>query len=123
MKASELRIGNWVYGEGGWKPSGPQRVESISSKGINAWSDMGASGYIENVEPIPLDATILEKAGFRRLQSGLHFNGSFYWDGQRLTIGYDSDFQLLPFEAPCQFLHQLQNLYFALTGQELDISL
>jgi hypothetical protein len=26
-------------------------------------------------------------------------------------------------ELPCEYLHQLQNLYFALTGEELEINL
>src|SRR5690349_3438913 len=78
IKASELRIGNWVIAPKTTFfiedskvpfheiPSQYKKVESVSDEGINIW--MFATGEPEftfdQIQPIPLTPEILEKCGF-----------------------------------------------------------
>ena len=83
----------------------------------------------EGVEPIPLTPEILEKAGFEEFpdSSGLYgyeafTKGNCYVEisptrGIGVSIGSMETAQSI------KYLHQLQNLYFALTGEELNIKL
>lgn len=79
---------------------------------------------IKHISPIPLTPEILEKAGFKA-------KGSGFWNLEKdfcsLEV-YINDKSITTFSynwevAECQNLHQLQNLYFALTGEELNIEL
>lgn len=74
-------------------------------------------------DPIPLTAEILEKAGFEPLDYGSR--DTSYYIPER-----DNDFFLRYYVLEdvvrhegkeIKYLHQLQNLYFALTGEELKI--
>jgi len=112
IKSNELRIGNLVE----------QKVNSdsgtyciITAIGLLTESDIDA-------EPIPLTPEILEKAGF-----DIDIDGYFvikkclYWLDEgviQISLGHAP-----LFNCPCKFVHQLQNLYFALTGEELPIEL
>lgn len=138
MKANELRIGNWVNDVkgGGYNVPGFQRVRKIDEKGVNHWQDMGASGYakFEDIEPIPLTPEILVKAGFKRWHDGTHRkqideyivfhveeDGCYgFWSDSKEN---EADFTLRSQDNHIEYLHQLQNLFFALTGQELEIEL
>lgn len=120
MKATEIRVGNWV------------KEESLGYKqwGLKDFDNYHGEHYPENwisdkIEPIPLTSEILEKAGFAAYKFG-------YWmdrkdiDGFRYDLN-DKEFCIVEaidrFCAPCEHLHQLQNIYFALTGNELQINL
>lgn len=126
MKPSELRIGNKVYYE---NPHG-DRVETDFS--VNCFD------YISNISPIPLTEEWLVKFGFDAHE---HENGNTYTlqinysagfkdfislvnkGGNKnplflgsLTTNYQKHFVL---SNQVIHVHQLQNLYFALTGEEL----
>lgn len=126
MKATELRIGNYVISYGSIII-----VESIGSKGINATaSDDGKpygmhSAIIEwdEYEHIPLTEEWLLKFGF------VDHNGSFYKipvGGSELFINpgngvvwIERNDNVFNNPALVPYVHQLQNLYFALTSEEL----
>ena len=90
----------------------------------------------DEVEPIPLTPKILEKCGFEPMTGNedepatgwrAHYSASYMesgkdyfciWDDQ--PCGYLMDNYS---SAPLKYLHQLQNLFFALTGEELPIHL
>jgi hypothetical protein len=123
MKSTELRIGNWVNGEfanGELKPFQIFRIDGNDD--------------CYGLEPIPLTPELLEKCGFVRSQdedenSLTLVNGrkTFKW-----VEGNDDDYFLI-YQTDCgldyntafelEHLHQLQNLYYALTGEELEINL
>lgn len=123
IPANELRLGNWVT----WKGTPAQVVPQ----------DFGDHTF-HVIEPIPLTPEILEAAGFKEY-SGKHFDGwahygeykgnSPFEDGFVATLVIDdrnrprTEIQELIIGRQLQYLHQLQNLYFALTGQELEIKL
>lgn len=107
MEANELRIGNIFEG---------LIIESITKTGVNFYA--GYEGYIEtefeDLKPIPLTEGWLLDLGLRgrRLwvfeifgdnERGFHISSE---GGEWIFIKY---------------VHQLQNLYFALTGEELEV--
>lgn len=119
LKASELRIGNWLQYTNNHSPTQYFQVESIWGTAVNIVSDIRYSNF-GNAEPVPLTPDILEKAGFdvsdgyyRKKIRGLHL---FILPGKDCHI----DGENIVF---IEHLHQLQNLYFALTGEELQITL
>lgn len=129
IKANELRIGNKVTDE--WYESFKTiiTVESINDKGINlAIEDDGnypecAQTWIEpedrldNLFGIPLTEEILLRCGFEKVDQGYDKKGIFISE----YLGYPiyNPFGDYIDSAPCAHLHELQNLYFALTGEEL----
>ena len=125
MKANELRIGNYIEFDSSVRTlviedeQGFIEVRSIGESGVNEWSDYGASGCVSNPKPIPLTEEWLIKFGFEKLEG---------WDDMYyFKIG---DFQVYEYNVSgyeyddfnIKHVHQLQNLYFALTGEELKIN-
>lgn len=113
MEANELRIGNFV-GDIGNIPYQvyPQTILSL-------WQ-MEISGKIPlDVNPIPLTEEWLVKFGFTKSLA----NGTIYCKARFMEIIYDSDIYLSfsgnRGKLNIKHVHQLQNLYFALTGEEL----
>jgi hypothetical protein len=136
IKASELRIGNKINAisslEGA--PVGIIEVMEIYRNGVDSTKYMEYApdypfGYpcypFEGLEGIPLTPEILEKCGFV-------FN--HYWQSKMVDLSQDKDGFFLCAEDPHEgdiyrlskgfhFFHQLQNLFFALTGEELIVKL
>lgn len=112
MKANELRIGNYV--------KLPYGVEDVVNVGDPEGGGDTVNGYrIEKCKPIPLTEEWLIKFGFEK--TSLH-----YLKKDGFIIQSEKDY----FECflgnvvvKLQYLHQLQNLYFALTGGELQINI
>lgn len=79
-----------------------------------------------NIEAIPLTKEILIKCGFIERQCNNENNCSlFYNDALTLypkTVDMNS-FYLEHYDIDIKFLHQLQNIYFDLTNEELIIKL
>lgn len=78
----------------------------------------------QNLQPIPLSEELLKNCGFRNYKR----------EEWILSFGRShADFEFTPeglnmrepaaFKRPIKWLHQLQNVFFALTGQELEIQL
>lgn len=118
MKASDLRIGNLVeQGE----------VRGI----INFRVFVGDEAiHISNIKPIPLTEEILLKCGFENNYDVLYFyldndNYSLCYNPKGFFIStFDDDEQISSINVPdFKHLHQLQNLYYAITNQELEIKL
>jgi hypothetical protein len=124
MNSNELRIGNWVLYEGK-----PTKVDEIF---IGAFKHLKA-------EPIELTAEVLEKAGFewykplghwRIVKNELWFSVTkMLFDEPKeecLCFSYANlawdEAQSMPPKI-VRYLHQLQNLFYCLTGNELNITL
>jgi hypothetical protein len=114
MKANELRIGNWVQFRHTEKP-----VRITLGDFVREYNDE----HLEDYEPIPLTEEWLIKFGF-------DFDGyCSYWKSEiELTKDtMDEHFQSFNnvgsglCQKEIKYVHQLQNLYFALTGEELTI--
>jgi hypothetical protein len=110
MKASELRIGNYVNDSIG-----------LITIGLN-----GNIKFADAYHPIPLTEEWLLKFGFEKKYQTFEFKG-LNIDGTVVHFSFDKwrseydiencDFTEIP--AECKHVHQLQNLYFALTNEEL----
>jgi hypothetical protein len=126
IQASELRIGNLVYGVN-------DRVEiilQISSSQIRTEPPrLPVSGFASpnDINPIPLTEEWLLKMRFIKTDCGFEINtGNIYLSvmvenqsiNKPIYIQYKDSIITL---CEIRHVHQLQNLCFALTGQELTI--
>ena len=115
MKATELRIGNWVK-----LSSLTDGTESDIEVGAFHFNEIGRTVKYQ-YKPIPLSKEWLERFGFNfDVNSGLYKKSGFEVEvfniGVEFYLGeYGSWFLFV------EHVHQLQNLYFALTGEELEL--
>lgn len=123
MEAKELRIGNWIAESGK-----PQQVTSIALAepwylGITHTPNSIGVTHGNNLEPIPLTVEHLRHNDFRSelrqfWKQGVCIifdNGEFYFLNYQLW----HDGSYIETKVEIRYFHQLQNLYFALTGNEL----
>lgn len=117
MKANELRIGNFIRS----KQTGYD-VRFVSFYGL-----CNIENNPDEYEPIPLTGEILKKCGFESEHITYHYiligddalhvyynNSGLHRYGVKYKYAYLTEIE---------YLHQLQNLYFALTGEELTVNL
>lgn len=130
MEADDLRIGNWVKDI----KKGYVSIHGIEPNWEEVWLNYchGSGIYkkrIIEIRPIPLTEELLKKCGFQQRPIR---NDSYSLCLQEFCIYRNED--TCHFELPNEYggtgsyveiksLHQLQNLYFALTGEELEINL
>ena len=127
MEANELRVGNWVHHDiNVWSYRSEDGAIS-KCDGNFPWSesDWYAIGectmLLDDVEPILLNEEILLKCGFITSNGEL---GKEYWNNNFKLDYYRESYQFDWYMCTqIKYLHQLQNLYFALTGEELNIIL
>jgi hypothetical protein len=112
MKAQELRIGNWVLGNKPFQIEGSDiALASTREKSIGTilW------------QPIPLTEEWLERFGFDEIEMSTPIayktkNGFRIKEDERgYWMQYKHGMTII------KHVHSLQNLYFALTGEELQI--
>jgi len=135
MKATELRIGNYVK----WKTEDVTTFEIINyitsqTIGLESDIDFDTLTPIELFKPIPLTEEWLLKFGFERQlkmkwagDGWIHPNSILFdlykknkYMGYYQAGRHTKDF-FYAVSIEIMFVHQLQNLYFALTGEELEI--
>lgn len=121
IKANELRIGNWVILS---EDSTKFIIEEISKTGLVVQNSQETAWIeIEEFEPIPLTEEILLKCGFEHSIAGL-FGNNYMLNSVSIQLKTLGAYILVCYpKCEIKYLHQLQNLYFALTGQELEINL
>lgn len=150
IKANELRIGNWLKPI--FNGTNPKQ-EPIQVTGMFIVQchrlELQEGGPNANHEPISLTPEILEECGFVEDDTfNIQFKGVAKKAVLKLTIPrpdgepIPNDFELTSLwnikdhDIGCdytvngfwagikiKYLHQLQNLYFALTGEELEINM
>ena len=129
MKREELRVGNLVEDQKGQI----REVKCIDSNNedclylkIPTCSLAIGRHSLKDICPINIDEDILIKCGLKRIVDGL-----FY--GFKSSVGYVVPYQNGAYGlyqyvksdeyiARFTYLHELQNLYYALTKEELDVS-
>jgi hypothetical protein len=119
----DLRIGNWII------------VSDVTYRiNVIAETKVYFEGYKrsvkkEELQPIPITQEILEKSGFRRREkTNLYdkiplegFTYQLYAD--RMMIFHPGSNTLCHWlNTRITFLHQLQNLYYILTGRKISVS-
>lgn len=118
IKANELRIGNWV--------SLYLNHSDVAEFQIDlADLNLIATDKKRNYNPIPLTEDWLLKFGFEQVKSDYEdaetwdFNfGILYFDMANNAVKINGQYCLSNIP---EYLHKLQNLYFALTGEELEM--
>lgn len=119
IKASDLRIGNCIWDDT------KQMVKFVNHRVI---SDLASSAEPLPYSPIPLTPEWLERCGFKYeapyycigwfvLAVNTIRNGSGNHDGFIFKMHIEGKLKTIVVRS----LHQLQNFYFALTGEELTI--
>jgi hypothetical protein len=124
MKAKDLRIGNIVYYD-------DKHIDEID--GIDISTMDNSDEYLANHKPIPLTPEWLIKLGFSGAFHKLtgehsHLPSHYNLNGFRIDVEYNCgseevshyEFNLHP-STELKYVHQLQNLFFSLTGTELEI--
>lgn len=122
MKPSELRIGNWYESQNG-------SLKGVRDGNYSQIEEPGDLLFAQFMLPIPLTEEWLLRFGFKNL------NNNPYWlslihNGTGIHIGTNSNVELQFFlgdgtvktKLKLNYVHQLQNLFFALTGEELTIN-
>jgi len=108
----ELRLGNFVSIQEGHIefPLTKVRFERV------------LSGYYE-VGPVELTAEWLVKFGFRKSSNFVYYFDSFSWDSRDSNFTVYSDWNgEYAYYVKVEWVHQLQNLYWCLTGKELVLT-
>ena len=130
MEARELRIGNWVFDSNN---SIEREIQNIFTP-----QELWEIEELKAMQPIPLTEEWLLKFGFESYSTHVNYNELQIKNKKpnkhivvRLGIQNkyfsvfnhsECDFTELQFIRQLDFVHQLQNLYFALTGEELTIN-
>ena len=133
MKASELRIGNLVYVTDNLTNLIFKEITPINIHNLMHLTGWDKSPVDIEFEPIPLTEEFFLKFGFENIDKGgndfITYTDSehnYYLqidvrrkDGKYLILDNSFD-DLRAFSmVDIEYVHQLQNLYFALTGDEL----
>lgn len=113
MEAKELMVGNLVFNQ----------MNQVITVG---WEQIK---FAEDFKPIPLTEEWLLKLGFKKYTENKFFIGFNYGAYSVNKVGDAFDHWYLNHEFDgtkrichnTRFIHQLQNLYFALTGNELEL--
>jgi len=123
MKATELRIGNQIMFTIKFDKQ-PEDIISITANDFTL-----CMKYPDNYKPIPLTEEWLLKFGFEK-QGHVKFIGEAY---DRFVLGKNGIYSVNEIAyiyevndhdlCELKYVHQLQNLYFSLTGEELTIKL
>lgn len=130
MKASELRIGNWVYREYLDNDGNHIGEYQVSAHDIEHLDVSGVFHQDGEATSIPLTEDWLEKFGFYGKYKSVHCHWSKNGVGIEQASNVDDDENTISpspqefyydFNFPIKYVHQLQNLYFALTGDELSL--
>lgn len=126
MNTKELRIGNLVLISGRI-----EKIYRIERDGVNGWVEQGVR-IKEVFKPIPLTEEWLLKFGFEKVKDTFITFDSYHYENENCwiyLIDKGFEFELKTGDErhnlcrTYQYVHQLQNLYFALTGQELTINI
>tara|TARA_R110002167_G_C12288573_1_gene615858 strand:- start:203 stop:562 length:360 start_codon:yes stop_codon:yes gene_type:complete len=115
IEASELRIGNWVTAIQCDGSEVQQKIDVINAIGNFATTTHGWS----KIKPIPLTEEWLLKFGFEENTT----SWTNYKTRPCVKIGKQGKYLYYNGGSRIVYVHQLQNLYFALTSEELTIKI
>lgn len=129
MKANNLRIGNWLEFEDKTMTVSSIHIDDTIRFKVPYGGSIGCFKLSAHIKPIPLTEEWLLRFGFENYETDKSrvyrlngfmatyvFNGRF--KGKRYLKYHNITFEDF---GHIQHVHQLQNLYFSLTGEELEI--
>lgn len=125
MKAKNLRIGNWVKDEHGIA----QYIYRLWVGGAELAEDEKGSDDFDYTEDeifgIPITEDWLIKFGFKDISNRVEKrfikdNFNWYSSSNEVVVELDNGINGYDLWTGCKHIHELQNLFFAITGTELD---
>jgi hypothetical protein len=117
MKANELRIGSLVYITDTSTLLFYKQVTQINIHNLMYLCGETKEPFEFEIEPIPLTEDWLLKFGFEKtFITKIHCN---FNKGTFSLLKRDNHIEIWYENINVQYVHQLQNLYFALTNEEL----
>jgi hypothetical protein len=134
IKANELRIGNWIVSD---NDDALYKIETIEKHGVmlfycdvdktDGLRQFECFSTFEEIKPVMLYDELLGMCGFTEGYSG-NEQTNYYLNNVEIIYSLNVEPHFLYKRSLTTFasfssLHQLQNLYFALTGQELEVKL
>ena len=111
MEAKDLRIGNFVKLIYGDKPFNV--VTAIDNDYISVDEITFDFTTDDEIEPIEITKEWLIVFGFKQRKNLYFLNGFLVYNLAKFEITYGSE------NSPLKYVHELQNLHFALTKKEL----
>ena len=128
MNVKELRIGNLISHSSG-KTLIVDEIHNVGAMASFLSEKGSVTAGVQFFEPIPITAEWLERLGFSFNRSVAVFDefqkGNIVymvWKNGRKDLGLDTNVVSYGNKhIKCQFVHQLQNLYYALCGEELTL--
>jgi hypothetical protein len=129
IQANELRVGNLIK-----SPYGFSKIDEVGLKDGNGYvklKNKNMGYYLDVCSPIQLTDEILLKCGFKKGDEYYLSPSDYSTEGFVEMMCFDlKECEFIidrsvysGFSVSIKHLHQLQNLYFALTGEELQITL
>ncbi len=127
VSTKELRLGNIVNDD--------EKVISISFDGtVEVSYDSAEKGNatqykdISKIKPIPLTEEWLLRFGFKDVSGNIEkrfVKGRFNWysSTRYITVEFDNGLSNFDLDTDCRYVHQLQNLYHTINGEELKYDL
>ena len=129
MKAEELRIGNWVNtpreDQNPFRITGFEYLDETFNGKVESRIKKGThplTWYLTDIKPIPITPEWLERAGFEK------YDTQFTGIGYKIQAGafliefeYGKEAFLESIGIDILYIHQIQNLYFELSGKNLII--
>ena len=120
MIPGELRIGNW-YNSVKFNTPVQCTLSDLYDLGANSEGAYSHPPINQMFEPIPLTEEWLEKNPYDQEAFKLVKTGQDNWAVEMCWTGIDKDDEWRVVQI-IDYVHEWQNLYFALTGEELTIN-
>lgn len=131
IQETEIRIGNWFTHNENWSYRRDADIGSFNFQWENRdWYALGECTIsLDNIEPIALTPELLLQCGFENKKISPD-----YWElpDEKCIESWATNFSYyLPYytldtytgSIKIKYLHQLQNLYYSLTGKELTVNI
>lgn len=129
MKTNELRLGNWVMGIGYMRVT-ELKIELGNNFITASNKDVVYMDEEDSFQPIELTEEVLLKIGFEKFEKMFRMKLSEFHLDYFIAVGVLRIYKKLTdcyfdknLEIKCEFLHQLQNAYYCLTNEELEVEL
>ncbi len=127
IKPSDLRLGNWVMYDNRYFQI--SMIADVFPELNTTEFGIGVVDY-NNISAIPLSEEVLLRSGFHKCEKHENFYQIILNDWTKIYVAFhekqyavELSISKHSFCPKVNYLHQLQNLYYTLTGEEMEVSL
>lgn len=142
ITTSDLRLGNWLY-DSQYKGF-PMQVEGIGKDWIYLNFEENEGDVFENTDkeiyPIKITDRLIKSLGFKEIKECVSGKNVFrgyvldilveddglprlylFYFNNKLTLRISGDYSYFDRPNNIKYVHEIQNIYYVLTGKELEI--